>query len=157
MLCYFTFYAHFRCVVVYSLWVASLQCRHNGHDGVSNHQPRHCLLNRLFRRRWNETPKTPCHWPLVRGIHRWPVNSPHKWPVTRKISIWSLCDNWEGTWRTVDWHTASVDDCDGALRKAKWQQLQFTFHLHQAVYLMKSTVYENLNATRVIVGVANMN
>ena len=22
---------------------------------------------------------------FVRGIHRWPVNSPHKWPVTRKI------------------------------------------------------------------------
>ena len=22
---------------------------------------------------------------LVRGIHRWPVNSPHKWPVTRKM------------------------------------------------------------------------
>ena len=22
--------------------------------------------------------------PFVRGIHRWPVNSPHKWPVTRK-------------------------------------------------------------------------
>ena len=21
---------------------------------------------------------------FVRGIHRWPVNSPHKWPVTRK-------------------------------------------------------------------------
>ena len=21
----------------------------------------------------------------VRGIHRWPVNSPHKWPVTRKM------------------------------------------------------------------------
>ena len=20
-----------------------------------------------------------------RGIHRWPVNSPHKWPVTRKM------------------------------------------------------------------------
>ena len=26
-----------------------LQWRHNGHDGVSNHQHRHCLLNRLFR------------------------------------------------------------------------------------------------------------
>ena len=35
----------------------------------------------------------------MRGIHRWPVNSPHKWPVTRKIfpfvdaimfnSVWS--------------------------------------------------------------------
>ena len=29
---------------------ASLQWRHNGRDGVSNHQPRDCLLNRLFRR-----------------------------------------------------------------------------------------------------------
>ena len=27
---------------------------------------------------------------FVRGIHRWPVNSPHKWPVTRSfdVSIW---------------------------------------------------------------------
>ena len=25
-----------------------LQWRHNGHDGVPNHQPHHCLLNRLF-------------------------------------------------------------------------------------------------------------
>ena len=26
---------------------------------------------------------------FVWGIHRWPVNSPHKWPVTRKnVSIW---------------------------------------------------------------------
>ena len=23
--------------------------------------------------------------PFVRGIHRWPVNSPHKWPVTPKM------------------------------------------------------------------------
>ena len=22
---------------------------------------------------------------FVRGIHRWPVNSPHKWPITRKM------------------------------------------------------------------------
>ena len=22
---------------------------------------------------------------FVRGIHRWPMNSPHKWPVTRKM------------------------------------------------------------------------
>ena len=28
-----------------------LQWRHNGRDNVSNHQPHHCLLNRLFRRR----------------------------------------------------------------------------------------------------------
>ena len=35
----------------------SLRWRHNGHDGVSNHQPHHCLLNRLFRCRSKETPK----------------------------------------------------------------------------------------------------
>ena len=22
---------------------------------------------------------------FVRGLHQWPVNSPHKWPVTRKM------------------------------------------------------------------------
>ena len=29
----------------------------HGRDGVSNHQPHHCLLNRLFRRRSKKTPK----------------------------------------------------------------------------------------------------
>ena len=28
---------------------------------------------------------------FVRGIHRWPVNSPHKWPVTRKMFPFFLC------------------------------------------------------------------
>ena len=37
---------------------------------------------------------------FVRGIHRWPVNSPHKWPVTRKmfprddIIMWEWCWYW---------------------------------------------------------------
>ena len=34
-----------------------LQRRHYGRDGVSNHQPHHCLLNRLFRRRSKKTSK----------------------------------------------------------------------------------------------------
>ena len=34
-----------------------LQWRHNERDGVSNHQPHDCLLNRLFRRRWKKTSK----------------------------------------------------------------------------------------------------
>ena len=42
-------------------WAASsskaLQWRHNGSDSVSNHQPHHCLLNRLFRRRSKKTLK----------------------------------------------------------------------------------------------------
>ena len=34
-----------------------LHWRHNDHDGVSNHQPHGCLLNRLFRRRSKKTLK----------------------------------------------------------------------------------------------------
>ena len=64
----------------YSLW-----WRHNGRDGVSNHQPNDCLLNRLYRRRSKKTSKLRVTG-LLRGIHRWPVNSPHKWPVTLKMS-----------------------------------------------------------------------
>ena len=36
---------------------SSLQWRRNGRDGVSNHQPHNCLLNRLFGRRSKKTPK----------------------------------------------------------------------------------------------------
>ena len=32
----------------------ALQWRHNGCNGVSNHQPHDCLLNRLFRHRWRK-------------------------------------------------------------------------------------------------------
>ena len=50
----------------------SLQWRHNGCDGVSNHQVK-------------KTHQSSASLAFVRGIHRWPVNSPHKWPVTRKM------------------------------------------------------------------------
>ena len=64
------------------LHVNTLQWRHNGLDGVSNHQPHHCLLSRLFRHWSKKTSKLRVTGLCVRGIHRWPVNSPHKWPVT---------------------------------------------------------------------------
>ena len=55
-----------------------LHWRHNDHDGVSNHQPNDCLLNRLFGRR----PKKPSKL-RVTGLCA--GNSPHKGPVTRKM------------------------------------------------------------------------
>ena len=105
------------------LFISALQWHHNGLDGISNHQPHHCLLSRLFRRRSKKISKLrviglcQCSkllpvrqpkadnfgggpgtflklffnfmsmiWaPFVQGIQRWPVNSPHKWPVTRKM------------------------------------------------------------------------
>ena len=62
----------------------SLQWRHIGRYSVSNHQPHGCLLNRLFRRRSKKTSNS-ASLAFVWGIHRGPVNSPHKWPVTRKM------------------------------------------------------------------------
>ena len=38
-------------------WTLPLRWLHNGNDGVSNHQPQDCLLNRLFRRRSKKTSK----------------------------------------------------------------------------------------------------
>ena len=61
-------------------WVASrstfksLQWRHNGRDGVSNHQPHNYLLNRLYRRRSKKTSNL-----CVTGLCE------HKGPVTRKM------------------------------------------------------------------------
>ena len=57
--------------------ITALRWRHNERDGVSNHQPHDCWLNRLFRR--------PASLAFVPGTHRWSVNSPHKGPVTRKM------------------------------------------------------------------------
>ena len=68
------------------LWFSqiALQWRHNGHNGVSNHQPYDCFLNPLPRRR-SRKHQSSASLAFVRGIHRGPVNSPHKWPVTRKM------------------------------------------------------------------------
>ena len=60
--------------------VCSLQWRHKGRDSLSNHQPHDCFLNRLSKK----TSKVRVTG-LCAGIHRWPVNSPHKCPVTRKV------------------------------------------------------------------------
>ena len=59
--------------------IDALQWRHNdGRDSVSNHQPHHCLLNRLFGCRSKKTSKL-----RVTGLCT--GNSPHKGPVTRKM------------------------------------------------------------------------
>ena len=59
----------------------ALRWRHNGCDSVSNDQPRECLLRRAHQRKYQSSASLA----FVRGIHRRPVNSPHKWPVTRKM------------------------------------------------------------------------
>ena len=65
-----------------------VQWRHYEHDGVSNQQPHDCLLNKQFiqgadQRKHQSSASLAFEW----GIRRWPVNSPHKGSVTRKMLI----------------------------------------------------------------------
>ena len=61
----------------------SLQWRHNERDGISNHQPHDCVLNRLFRHRSEKASKLRVTG-LCEGNYR-PLHSPHKGQETRKM------------------------------------------------------------------------
>ena len=76
------------------------QWRHNGRDGVSNHQPHDCLLNRLFRRRSKKTSK-------VRVTDLCGGNSPvtGEFPAqmasnAENVSIWWRHHGVHSSWRT---------------------------------------------------------
>ena len=46
------------CICIYAYLITkSLRWRHNWHDSVSDHQPHHCLFNRLFGCRSTKTSK----------------------------------------------------------------------------------------------------
>ena len=62
----------------------ALQWRHNDHDGVSNHQPHGCLLNRLFRRRSKKTSKLRVT-SLCVGIGEFPTQ---RISYVENVSIW---------------------------------------------------------------------
>ena len=65
-----------------------LHWRQNDHDGVSNHQPRGCLLNCLFRCRSKKTSKLPRHWPLCgefTGTGEFPAQ---RASYAENVSIW---------------------------------------------------------------------
>ena len=66
----------------------TLRWRHNGHGGVSNHQPHHCLLNRLFGCRSKKTSKL-CVTGLCVG--NWPGTGEFPAQMTsnaENFSIW---------------------------------------------------------------------
>ena len=76
-------------------FIFTLQWRHNGRDGVSNHQPQQCLLNRLFRRRSKKTSKL-CVMGLCAGNSRVTGEFPIRMTSNAEnVSIW---------WRHHDIH-----------------------------------------------------
>ena len=73
----------------------SLQWPRNGRDGVSNHQPHHCLLNRLFRQSSKKTSKLRVTGLCVRNS---PVTGEFPAQISsnaKNVSIW---------WRHHDGH-----------------------------------------------------
>ena len=70
----------------------TLQWRHNGRDGVSNHQPHHCLFNRPFRRRSKKTSK-------LRVIGLCAGNSSVAGEFPTQIEIVSSVENCSIWWR----------------------------------------------------------
>ena len=62
----------------------TLERRHNERYGVFNNRCLDGLLNRLFRR-ISKKHQSSASLAFVRGIYRWPVNSPQNGPVTRKM------------------------------------------------------------------------
>ena len=68
------------------IWISetSLYWRHDKRNGVSNLQPHDCLLN-LYSSADQRKHQSSLSLAFGREIHRWPVTSPHKGPVTRKM------------------------------------------------------------------------
>ena len=64
----------------------SLQCRHYGHDGISNHQPYYCLLSLLNRLFIIQKHQSSTSLAFVRGIHRWLPRT--KGSDAENVSIW---------------------------------------------------------------------
>ena len=62
----------------------ALQWRHNELAGVSNHQP-HDFYSTVYSRADRRKHQSSASLASVWGVHQWPVNSPHKGPVTRKM------------------------------------------------------------------------
>ena len=71
------------CICRCYTYKTSLEWRHIGRDGVSNHHTiGYSTVSSGADQRKDQSSMSLA---FVRGIHRWLVSSPHKWPVTRKM------------------------------------------------------------------------
>ena len=98
------FFQRIYCTLLYY----TLRWRHNGHGGVSNHQPHHCLLNHLVRRRSKKISKLP-----VTGLCAGNSPGTGEFPAqmasnTENVSSWwRHHDIMSSTWWRCDIHTYS--------------------------------------------------
>ena len=67
-----------------NIW-SPLQWRHNEHDSVLKSPAIAIVYSTVYSDADQRKHQSSASLAFVRGIHRGPVNSPHKWPVTRKL------------------------------------------------------------------------
>ena len=95
---------HFTLLVEH-LCTCSLQWRHNECNGVSNHQPQ-IVYSTVYSGADQRKHESSASMAFVQGIHRWPVNSPHKGPVMQKLCLFDdiimCCGNSAGV--QTDWY-----------------------------------------------------
>ena len=103
-------------------FLAPLQWRHNGHDGVSNHKL-HIVYSSVYSGPDKRKHQSSASLAFVWGINRWPVNCPHKWPVTRKcLHLMTLsCLFNIGRHDGVHlWLTQGISDIRSRYEKLEW-------------------------------------
>ena len=81
---------------------------------------------------------------FVRETHRWPVISPHKWPVTRKMSTFDDVNIYRTT-RLVATRYVKVwqNSCHGNVYKY-WQSISGSLvdHMHSPIYLAGNSIHK---------------
>ena len=77
---------------------------------------------------------------FVRGIHRWPVNSPHKWPVTRKMFPFDDVIMSCAVLRIYDDFTHDLQGCITGTSVILWLSL--------TIWVKLTSIYPQENTTR---------
>ena len=109
----------------------ALRWRHNEHDSVSNHQPRDCLLNRLFRRRSKKTSKLRVTGLCVGnspGTGEFPAQMASN---AEKVSIWWRHHGMKYRWAYTLLDMAAYIRCGQGSCKSNWMDI-YGLTMHSA-------------------------
>ena len=116
-------------------WLVSLRWRHNGLDGVLNHQPHDCLLNSLFGRRSKKTSKF-----RVTGLCAGNSLGTGEFPaqmasIAENASTWwchhdvnASMKPWPQTWFELDSFNNKSSSAYVRAEHSLWQPLNNTIH-----------------------------
>ena len=92
--------------------------------------------------KWKHFPR---YWPFVRGIHRFPVNSPHKGQWRGALMIFLICvwiNGWASIYRRLTWLYPKFCNVTRT-REVHWAVLVCAFFFYQQTYWKENITYLN--------------